>query len=94
MKSEGISFKAVGPNDIEIAREARRLASTQVQRIALLVHDADFIPLIKELQKLGKEPIVILPVRGLQGLAHRLEHMKVPVLFALLERPQGHVLLF
>ena len=69
IEQEGIRFKAVGrndygngdPNDIELAREARRMASTKVQRIALLVYDADFIPLIEELQKLGKEAIVILP---------------------------------
>merc|ERR1711924_239508 len=63
IEQQGIRFKAVSrnyygngdPNDIEIAYHARRMASTKVQRIALLMHNADVIPLITEMQKLGKE---------------------------------------
>lgn len=68
------------------------MASTKVQRIALPVHDIDSIPLIKELHKLGKELILILPARGLQGLSNRFEQREVPVLFAFQERPKGRVL--
>ena len=39
------------------------------------MHDSDFIPLIEELQKLGKEPIVILPNGNWQVLAERFERM-------------------
>jgi len=78
IKRNGIGFKPVGRNDyeiedpidIEIVHEARRMASSQVQRM-LLVYDYDFIPLIEELQKLGKEPIVILPNSNWQGSSAR-----------------------
>mgnify|MGYP003325634098 CR=1 FL=1 len=94
----GIRFKAVSrngygigdPNDIEISREAHRLTSTQFSRIALLVYDADFIPLVEDLQKLGKEPIVILPDANQWGrLAWRFERMEVPVLIAEPNRSKG-----
>merc|ERR1712216_372927 len=71
-------------NDVEIVREARRTASTKVQRIALLVYDLYFIenPFIEELQGLGKEPIVILPNRGYRVRVQRLKRMEVLVLLA------------
>jgi len=79
------------PNDTEIVREARRIAATEVRRIALLVYDADFIPLVKELQHLGKEPIVILRNSSMRVLAQRFERMKVPVLFTQQKPLKGNV---